>query len=196
MPSGTGGYDGDRYYTPGGLLEVGGYLANTAHKIGEWASVGGTITLSAPEVVAQKGSVFDISGGSVRYNAGYITTTNFLGSDGRLYNINNARADMTFVGLGEGFVIKNERWGITAVWTSPFNRGRTSTRWEDGYTVAAMPDNSISRRRHRSSRATSLPMSCRAIARSMRVRPISPMATSPRRMSRRYRGTLALGRWR
>src|SRR5262249_11188318 len=55
VPSGTGGYDGDRYYTPGGLLEVGGYLANTAHKIGEWSSVGGTITLSAPELIAQKG---------------------------------------------------------------------------------------------------------------------------------------------
>src|SRR5262249_36836650 len=104
VPSETGGYDGDRYYTPGGLLEVGGYLANTAHKIGEWASVGGTITLSAPEVIAQAGSVFDISGGSVKYAAGYITTSNFLGGDGRLYNINNARADMTFYGLGQGFV--------------------------------------------------------------------------------------------
>ncbi len=135
VPAGTGGYASDRYYTPGGLLEVSGYLANTAHKIGEWASVGGTITLSAPEVIAQKGSVFDISGGSIRYDSGNITTTNFLGSDGRLYNINDARADMTFVGLSEGFVIRNERWGITAVWTSPFNRGRTSTQWEDGYTV-------------------------------------------------------------
>jgi filamentous hemagglutinin family protein len=58
VPAGTGGDASDRYYTPGGLLEVGGYLANTAHKIGEWASVGGTITLSAPEVIAQKGSIF------------------------------------------------------------------------------------------------------------------------------------------
>ncbi|MDE5457059.1 filamentous hemagglutinin N-terminal domain-containing protein [Bradyrhizobium sp. CSA112] len=135
VPSGTGGYDGDRYYTPGGLLEVGGYLANTAHKIGEWTAVGGTITLSAPEVIAQAGSVFDISGGSIRYEGGYIRTSNFLGEDGRTYNINNARADMTFYGLGQGFVRKSERWGITEVWMSPFGRGSVSTRWEPGYVV-------------------------------------------------------------
>ncbi len=135
VPVGTGGYASDRYYTPGGLLEVGGYLSNTKHTIGEWSAVGGSITLAAPEVITQKGSVFDISGGSIKYDSGYITTTNFLGSDGRLYNINNADANMTYVGLGEGFVVKNAHWGITAVWTSPFNRGRTTTRWEDGYTV-------------------------------------------------------------
>ncbi|MCA6112223.1 beta strand repeat-containing protein [Bradyrhizobium cenepequi] len=135
VPSGTGGYAGDRYYTPGGLLEVGGYLASTQHKIGEWSAVGGTITLAAPEVVAQVGSVFDISGGSIRYEAGNIRTTNFLGPDGRLYNINNARADMTFYGLGEGFIRKHERWNVTEVWTSPFGKGRESVRWEEGYTV-------------------------------------------------------------
>ncbi|MBO4224090.1 filamentous haemagglutinin family protein [Bradyrhizobium neotropicale] len=135
VPDGTGGHAGDRYYTPGGLLEVGGYLANTKHTIGEWSAVGGTITLSAPEVIAQAGSVFDISGGSIRYEAGYIRTTNFLGSDGRLYNINDARADMTFYGLGSGFIREHERWNVTEVWTSPFGKGRESVRWEEGYTV-------------------------------------------------------------
>jgi hypothetical protein len=70
VPAGTGGYAGERYYTKGGLLEVGGYLANTAHTIGEWAALGGTITLAAPEVVAQQGAKFDISGGSVSYEGG------------------------------------------------------------------------------------------------------------------------------
>ncbi|WP_083556264.1 filamentous haemagglutinin family protein [Hyphomicrobium sp. NDB2Meth4] len=135
VPAGTGGYDSDRYYTPGGLLEVGGYLANTAHGIGEWSSVGGTITLSASEVIAQKGAIFDISGGSVSYAGGYIQTTNFLGRDGKLYNVNDARADMTFYGLGEGYIRSNDRWGITEVWTNPLGKGRVSTRWEDGYTV-------------------------------------------------------------
>ncbi|WP_454628458.1 filamentous haemagglutinin family protein [Bradyrhizobium cenepequi] len=135
VPSGIGGYEGDRYYTPGGLLEVGGHLANTPHRIGEWSAVGGTITLSAKEVVAQAGSVFDISGGSVRYEAGYIRTTNFLGADGRLYNVNDARADMTFYGLGQGFIRKHERWNVTEVWTNPFGKGRESLRWEEGYTV-------------------------------------------------------------
>ncbi|MBB4198911.1 hypothetical protein CCR94_15855 [Rhodoblastus sphagnicola] len=135
VPKGAGGYDSDRYYTPGGLIEVGGYLANTAHRIGEWSALGGAITLSAPEVVAQQGSIFDISGGSVRYDGGNIITTNLLGADGRIYNINNARADMRFYGLGQGWIRKHERWGVTEVWNSPLGRGRESVRWEDGYTV-------------------------------------------------------------
>ena len=66
----------DRYYTAGGLLEVCGYLATTAHTIGEWTAVGGSITLAAPEVVAQQGATFDISGGSVSYAGGYMRSTN------------------------------------------------------------------------------------------------------------------------
>ncbi|TAI60812.1 filamentous hemagglutinin N-terminal domain-containing protein, partial [Bradyrhizobium sp. Leo170] len=135
VPAGTGGYENDRYYTPGGLLEVSGYLGNTAHKIGEWTAVGGTITLSAKEVVAQQHAIFDVSGGSVTYEGGYITTSNFLGADGRMYNINNARGDMQFLGLGEGFIRDHEHWNVKEVWASPFGKGRTSRRWEDGYTV-------------------------------------------------------------
>ncbi|MBR2688369.1 MAG: filamentous hemagglutinin family protein, partial [Aquamicrobium sp.] len=135
VPAGTGGYDADRYYTRGGLLEVGGYLTNTAHSIGEWSTVGGTITLAAAEVVAQAGSIFDISGGSLKYESGAIRTTNFLGRDGRLYNIDNARADMVFYGLGQGHVREHARWGFTEVWTGPFGRGREHVSWEAGYTV-------------------------------------------------------------
>ncbi len=136
VPAGTGGYASDRYYTPGGLLEVGGYLGNTAHSIGEWTAVGGTVTLSAPEIVGQKGSIFNLSGGSVAYQGGYIRTTNFLGADGRLYNIgDNAPADMKYYGVGEGFIRNHEHWGQIEVWMNPFGLNRDSYRWEDGYTV-------------------------------------------------------------
>ncbi|MFH0302317.1 filamentous hemagglutinin N-terminal domain-containing protein, partial [Bradyrhizobium sp. 31Argb] len=140
VPAGTGGYASDRYYTPGGLLEASGYLGNTAHKIGEWTAVGGTITLSARDVVAQQGAIFNISGGSVTYEGGYIRTSNFVGADGRTYNINNARADMQFTAVGGSFVRKHYIQGqvddgLTEVWTSPFGKGRVSQRWEDGYTV-------------------------------------------------------------
>lgn len=140
VPAGTGGYATDRYYTPGGLLEVSGYLANTAHRIGEWAAVGGTVTLSAQEVVAQKGAVFDVSGGSVSYQGGYIQTTNLLGADGRLYSVGQARADMQFYGFGGGFIREHKLGGkvapnLTEIWTSPFGKGRVTRRWEDGYTI-------------------------------------------------------------
>ncbi|MCC8962179.1 filamentous hemagglutinin family protein [Bradyrhizobium sp. Pear76] len=140
VPAGTGGYATDRDYTPGGLLEVSGYLANTAHRIGEWAALGGTVTLSAQEVVAQKGAVFDVSGGSVSYQGGYIRTTNFLGADGRVYGVGQARADVQFYGFGGGFVHEHKLGGkvasnLTEIWISPFGKGRVTSRWEDGYTI-------------------------------------------------------------
>ncbi len=133
VPAGTGGYASDRYYTAGGLFEVSGYLNNTGHRIGEWTAVGGTITLSAPEVVAQQGSTFNISGGSVRYQGGYMQQTYLLGSDGRIYNVNNAPANLTYVAVANGFVVNHAHWNIVEVYLSPFGKG--SARWEDGYTV-------------------------------------------------------------
>ena len=135
VPAGTGGYATDRYYTKGGLLEVGGYLANTAHKLGEWVAVGGTIALSAAEVVAKPGSLFDISGGSVQYEGGWIKSSALLGIDGRVYDIGSAPADMLFVGMGEGFVRRHARWGVTEVFMNPFGRGKVTLRHEEGYTV-------------------------------------------------------------
>lgn len=137
LPDGTGGYEGDRWYTPGGLLEVGGYLQNMAHGIGEWAAVGGTITLAASEVVAQQGAIFDISGGSLDYQSGYVRSTQVMGADGRMYDIRNAPAHMQFVSVGSAFIRRHERWGemYTKVYADRlFSRG-TSTRWEQGYTV-------------------------------------------------------------
>ena len=139
VAAGTGGYAGERYYTKGGLLEVGGYLANTPHRIAEWAAVGGTITLAGPEVVAQQGAKFNISGGSVSYDAGYIYSTKLIGTDGRLYSFDDAPASMRFIGAAGGFVRTHNIQGkvsdqLTEVWSTLFDRS-TSRRWEDGYTV-------------------------------------------------------------
>jgi len=137
LPSGTGGYDGDRWYTGGGLLEIGGHIANMAHGIGEWTAVGGTITLAAKEVVAHKGARFDLSGGSLDYQAGWVRSTRVLGEDGKLYDIGQAPAWMKMVAWGDGFVRKHDRWGeqYMQVWSHPLGGTRNSRRWSDGYTV-------------------------------------------------------------
>lgn len=137
LPDGTGGYEGDRWYTKGGLLEVGGHLANMAHGIGEWAAVGGTITLAASEVVAHKGATFDISGGSLDYAAGWVNSTRVLGADGKLYDVSNAPAWMKMLAWGDAFVRKHDRWGeaYTQVWSHPLGGARASRRWSEGYSV-------------------------------------------------------------
>ena len=75
VPAGVGGYATERWYTGGGLLEVGGYLGNQGHRIGEWAAQGGTVTLGGKEVVTQAGSSINLSGGSLDVQTGYLKQT-------------------------------------------------------------------------------------------------------------------------
>ncbi|MFC5374175.1 filamentous hemagglutinin family protein [Brevundimonas faecalis] len=137
MPSGTGGHQGDRYYTPGGLIEVGGHLGNTAHTIGEWAAQGGTINVRSNEIVAGKKAVFDISGGSLDYAAGVIQSTRMLGSDGKLYDLGKAPAGVKMLAVGDAFVVNHNRWGeaFREVYATPLFNSARSVRHEQGYTV-------------------------------------------------------------
>ncbi|HXH46909.1 MAG TPA: filamentous hemagglutinin family protein [Bradyrhizobium sp.] len=134
VPAGTGGYAADRYYTPGGLIEVAGYVNKSSHSIGEWTAIGGTITLSAPEVIAQQGASFNISGGSVQYKGGYLADTLLLGSDGRIYSVNNAPGNLTYTAVADGFVVNHPRAGVVEVYNNSLG-GKKSMHWEDGYIV-------------------------------------------------------------
>ncbi|MCG2842186.1 hypothetical protein L6Q21_14475, partial [Sandaracinobacter sp. RS1-74] len=149
LPSGTGGHDGDRYYTPGGLIEVSGHLGNAPHKIGEWTATAGSITFTSSsgwtggnktndtgELIVQKGAILDISGGSLDYASGFIKSTLYLGSDGKLYSADKVPANVKLVAIGANFMRRHERWGerYTEYFVTPFSRVH-STRYEEGYTV-------------------------------------------------------------
>jgi filamentous hemagglutinin family protein len=134
VPAGTGGYATDRYYTAGGLLEVSGWLGTTPHTIGEWMAGGGTITLSTGAtgaVVAQPGSIFNISGGSIQYQSGYLNQTYLISSDGRIFTANNAPADLTYR-LYSGFTVDHAHWGVIDIYASPL---RPQQIFQQGYTV-------------------------------------------------------------
>ncbi len=134
VPAADGVYASDRYYTGGGLLEVSGYVGNTSHSIGEWAAVGGTVSLLANEVIAQQGATFNLSGGSLAYSGGYLKQSSLLGSDGRVYNVNNAPANLTYQAVSDGFVVNHSRAGVVEVYNNAVG-GYKNVRWEDGYTV-------------------------------------------------------------
>ena len=140
VPAGTDGYDSDRWYTKGGLLEVGGYLGQRGHGIGEWTAQGGIVTFATDRVNMQAGSLVNLSGGTLDYAGGYIRSTNLVGSDGRRYSIDSAPADLRYANFAGGFrrahnVEGREDSRLTEIWTTIFDRGRTSLRWEDGYRV-------------------------------------------------------------
>jgi filamentous hemagglutinin family protein len=133
VPAGTGGYASDRWYAAGGLLEVSGYLSNQGHSIGEWAAQGGTITLGGNEVITQQGSIINLAGGSLDVQTGYVYKTWLKGSDGRLYEVGQAPANMTFTGVYQGYEADHARWDVTETFSNPLIA--PSQHLEDGYTV-------------------------------------------------------------
>jgi filamentous hemagglutinin family protein len=126
-------YPTDRFYTPGGLLEVSGELNNIGHSINEWSTVGGSITLAASEVIAQAGSTFNLAGGSIAYQAGFLKQSWLIGNDGLLYNVNSAPSSMTYAGVYDGFIVHHPRWNLTENFSAPLTA--PAQVWEAGYTV-------------------------------------------------------------
>ena len=124
---------GTRIYTPGGLLEVSGYVAEVGHTIAEWATIGGTVTLAAGSVVVQPGAGINLAGGSESYQAGMIPASWLIGSDGQLYTVNNAPASLTYTGVYGGFTVDHAKWGVSATYASALVA--PSQVWRDGYTV-------------------------------------------------------------
>ncbi|WP_158923824.1 filamentous hemagglutinin N-terminal domain-containing protein, partial [Acidisphaera sp. S103] len=123
----------NRDYTPGGLLEVSGELGNVTHGIAEWSTLGGTVTLQSPQVVAQPGALFNLAGGTVQYQAGYVQQSYVVASNGEIYNINTAPAGLLYTGVYDGFTVTHPRWNVTQTFRSPLIA--PSELWETGYTV-------------------------------------------------------------
>ena len=127
--SGSGPYAGN-IYTPGGLLEVGGYLGLVPHRITEWTALGGQVTLQAQTtskagnaiggtVTAQVGSVINVQGGLVNYVAGQVQQTYVTATDGSIYNINTAPANLVYTGIYTGDAEVHARWHVTNEFANP-----------------------------------------------------------------------------
>jgi len=135
VPKGTNGYDSDRWYTAGGLLEVGGYLGTQGHTVGEWMAQGGTVSFGGKDVVTQADSIINLSGGTLNVQTGFIRQTWLNGADGRLYEVSRAPGDQLYTGLYKGFEDAHKRWGekATGYFYSPLIGPQR--RLENGYTV-------------------------------------------------------------
>lgn len=133
VPAGTNGYESDRWYTAGGLLEVSGYLANQGHAAGEWLASGGTITVTGGDLVTRSQSSINLSGGTLDVQSGSIRQSWLKGADGRLYEVSSAPADMLYTGLYRGYERSSARWGVADVFYNPLIA--SSSRMAGGYTV-------------------------------------------------------------
>ncbi|EJM00069.1 filamentous hemagglutinin family N-terminal domain containing protein [Pseudomonas sp. GM102] len=133
VAAGTNGYATDRWYTAGGLLEVGGYLGTQNHSVGEWMAQGGTLTFTGNDVVTQQNAQLNLSGGTLDVQSGYVQQSWLKGPNGRLYELSRAPGDILYSGLYNGYEDHSERWGQTDYYYSPLIAPKQ--RYEQGYTV-------------------------------------------------------------
>ncbi|WP_167010559.1 filamentous hemagglutinin family protein [Comamonas sp. Tr-654] len=135
VSAGTNGYETDRWYTAGGLLEVGGYLGISGHSVGEWSAQGGIVQFTGAELKTQAGSLINLAGGTLDVQTGYVHQTFLKGMDGQLYSVSSAPGDLQYSGLYKGFETESGRWGDAAKksYYNPFVA--PATRLENGYTV-------------------------------------------------------------
>ncbi len=135
----SGAYAGN-IYTPGGLLEVSGYLGLVPHTIGEFTSIGGQVTLQAQQrvivpgaagasgaiqaiqpgsIVTQAGSAINLQGGTVSYQAASLPQTYVQATNGTIYDINNAPSNLVYTGLYTGELFAHPRWKVTFDYVNP-----------------------------------------------------------------------------
>ncbi|VFR32203.1 Filamentous haemagglutinin family outer membrane protein associated with VreARI signalling system [plant metagenome] len=133
VPAGTGDNENARWYTAGGLLEVGGYLGTRAVPVSHWLAQGGMVRFEGGEVVTQGGSSINLSGGTLDVQDGTLRQTWLKGSDGRLYTADRAPGDLLYDGIYRGYEVTSARWGQTRRYYDAMMA--PTSRKEGGYTV-------------------------------------------------------------
>ncbi|WP_229006853.1 filamentous haemagglutinin family protein [Methylophilus sp. Leaf408] len=76
----------------------------------------GKVNLSAKEVVAEKGSVINVSGGSTTYTSGALKESQVL-YNGRLVPISQALPGVQYNGIGDTLTVTDRKWGTTTTLT-------------------------------------------------------------------------------
>ena len=97
---------------------------NVGRSIFQLMAAGGNVSLTTPqlntpgqEVVLQSGSVINTAGGSIQYLPGTVPVTRLLGIDGRIYSMDSANPNMTYVGIAGTFTSTHSHWGVTETWS-------------------------------------------------------------------------------
>lgn len=117
------------------LADVSGAVAGIQRDIGERSSKGGDVSLTSEgDLIVRQGAVVDVSGGSVRYQEGYINTTKLL-AQGKLVDIGDADPKVHYDAVLGQYSRTDHKWGVTQNWTMPGMQ--TQGVFEPGYVQGA-----------------------------------------------------------
>lgn len=119
------------------LADVSGYTSQVGRTVAERTAGGGEVSLvSAGDIVMRENAVIDVSAGGLRYRDGQGKTTQLV-SQGRVYDIGDAPADIIYDGIAS-FTKESRKWGISSTWSAfggagAFGEDGSLSRFEPGY---------------------------------------------------------------
>ncbi len=98
------------------LFDIQPFLNLKGATVAEKMTKAGTITLSTPnDLIAEKGSILNVSGGSTTYEAGSIRETNLF-FNGKLVPISEAKPGVPYDQTADFYTVKDTKWGVTRSW--------------------------------------------------------------------------------
>jgi filamentous hemagglutinin family protein len=92
---------------------------------------GGSVALTGNTVVTRRGSVIDLSGGSLRYADGIVRRTVLIDERGNRVPIENAVPGVRYVGMDGDAVTSHARWGVTQTYAAAL--GGAAAHFAPGY---------------------------------------------------------------
>ena len=117
------------------LIEAASFAQQVGVTVQELMTKGGNVTLGvqsyqpgtelplAPDITVKSGATIDFSGGWVTYEGGFVQTTQLISLNGQIIDIGNASLNGNYVGIDNGFVRNQQRWGVTESWGSMLLQG-------------------------------------------------------------------------
>lgn len=98
------------------LFDTAPFVALKGATTAEKMTKGGKVTLSTPsDIIAEQGSLINVSGGSTTYTAGQIKETN-LSYNGKLVPISEAKDGLPYDKTADLIVDSSKKWGTSRVW--------------------------------------------------------------------------------
>lgn len=115
------------------LFNASAYIGTIKRGIGELTSRGGDINLgSAGNIVVREGAQLNVSGGTIDYEGANVPVSYVTDAAGRSVPVARAEFGADYIGIGGGFAVKHDRWGVSENYSNSVI-GRT-WRHEVGYT--------------------------------------------------------------
>jgi filamentous hemagglutinin family protein len=123
------------------LADISGAVAQIGRTVDERSTAGGSVALhSEGAVVANAGSLVDVSGGSVAYQSGTIRTTQLVADDGSIVDISQADPNRRYVAVLGDLSTEHARWGITDRWgiSGPIGQGLFQAGYSQGINAGSV----------------------------------------------------------